>query len=222
MLQFLKANLGRLGPAAVASAGPSLLLLASWHSEEGRRIALWLFFVGCACVVAHAFRLESSTTTMTDRKSAVRQWRAQLRRVAAILLFAWLCFSLICLLLSASDRTVCILLALGMLVPSICIAPFYALATRQQLAAVVFTVFSVFVMKLLGCVVVVLVYGWDASDRGYTAMPWEHPNLLVWLFLLNTALLSALMYRAGRAKFINRNMVPCCATQPKTALNLEP
>jgi len=159
---------------------------------------------------------------MTDRKSAVRQRRAQLRRVAAILLCTWLCFSFICLLLTAPDRTVCIFLALGMLVSALCIVPFYSLATGRQLAAVVFTIFSVFAMKLLGCVVVVLVYGWDASDRGYTAMPWEHPNLLVWLFLSNTAVLSALMYRAGRAKFINRDVVPCCATQPGAALNPEP
>jgi hypothetical protein len=125
-----------------------------------------------------------------------------MRRVAAILLSAWLCFSCICMLLSNPDRIVCICLALGMLVPVFCIVPFYWLLTGWPLAAVVFTIFSVFAMKLLGNVVVVLVYGWDASDRGYTTMPWQHPNLLVWLFLFNTAFLSAFMYCAGRKKFL--------------------
>src|SRR5262249_46054538 len=118
------------------------------------------------------------------------------------------CFSFICLLLTAPDRTVCIFLTLGMLVSALCIVPYYSLATGRQLAAVVFTIFSVFAMKLLGCVAVVLVYGWDASDRGYTAMPWAHPNLLVWLFLSNTAVLSAMLYWAGRAKYLNHFAVP--------------
>ena len=182
--------------------GPSLLALASWHSEEGRWIALFLFFVGCLIAVAHAFRLRSATTVRTDRQSAVQEWRAQTRQVAAILFSAWLCFSGICLLLSDPDRIVCIFLALGMLVPIFCIVPFYWLFTGWQLATVVFTIFSVFAMKLIGGVVVVLVYGWDASERGYTVMSWEHPNLLVSLFLLNTAVLSAFMYRAGRKKFL--------------------
>ena len=207
MQRPLKEQLERLGPA-IAYIGPSLLVLALWHSETGRRMAVWLFFVGCIRAVANVFRLESTSTEKTDHESAVRQWRAQMRRVAAILLSAWLCFSFICLLLSDPDRTVCIFLALGMLVPIFCIVPFFWLLTGRQLATVVFTTFSVFVMKLLGCVVVVLVYGWDASDRGYTAMPWEHPNLLVWLFLSNTAVLSAVLYWDGRSKFLSHFMIP--------------
>jgi len=211
-----KEQFERLGPA-IACIGPSLLTLGSWHSEEGRRIALFLFFVGSIIAVAYAFRLGSTTTAKADRQSGVRHWRARMRRIAAILLSAWLCFSLICLLLSDPDRIVCIFLALGMLVPICCIAPFYWLLTGRQLATVVFTIFSVFAMKLLGGVVVVLVYGWDASDRGYTTMPWEHPNLLVWLFLLNTAVLSAVLYWAGRAKYLNRFTIPCLPVQPEPA-----
>src|SRR5262245_42479444 len=85
MQRPLKEQVERLGPA-IAYIGPSLLALASWHSEGGRRIALFLFFVGCISAVASAFRLGSTTTAKTDRESAVRQWRAQMRRVAAILL----------------------------------------------------------------------------------------------------------------------------------------
>jgi hypothetical protein len=49
-------------------------------------------------------------------------------------------------------------------------------------------------MKQFGCVVVVLVYGWDASERGYTTTPWTHPNLLVWFFWLSTSILSLFHY----------------------------
>jgi len=201
MQRTLKEQVARLGPA-IAYVGPSLLAIASWHSEEGRRIALFLFFLGCITVVTHAFRPGSTTTTNTDRPSRAHSCRPHTRRVAAILFSAWLCFSSICLLLSDPDRSICIFLALGMLVPIFCIVPFYWLFTGWQLATVVFTIFSVFAMKLIGGVVVVLVYGWDASERGYTVMSWEHPNLLVSLFLLNTAVLSAFMYRAGRKKFL--------------------
>jgi len=56
-------------------------------------------------------------------------------------------------------------------------------------------------MKLLGCVVVVLLHGWDASERGYTIMPWTRPNLLVWLFWINTGVLSLGFYWLGVRRF---------------------
>src|SRR5262245_21957811 len=134
----LKKICRRFGSVFLASIGPSLLLLASWHSEVGRRIALWLFFVGCVTSVAFAFR-SGPTASETDSQTPLREWRTRFRQVAVVLLFAWLCFSFICLLLTDPDRTVCIFLALGMFVSALCIVPFYSLATGWQLAAVVFT-----------------------------------------------------------------------------------
>ena len=67
-----------------------------------------------------------------------------------------------------------------------------------------FALFIVFCMKLLGGIVVVLVYGWHASEHGvprYTDMPWTHPNLMVWLFWLNTGVLSLSLYRLGARRF---------------------
>jgi hypothetical protein len=71
-------------------------------------------------------------------------------------------------------------------------------------------------MKLLGCVVVVLVYGWDASERGYTTMPWTRPNLLVWLFWLNTGVLCLVCYYLGVGRFRNRTAHP---GEPDAALD---
>lgn len=84
---------------------------------------------------------------------------------------------------------------------ALCIVPCLTLATRKLFAAVVFSIMLVFLMKELGCLVVVLVYGWDASMRGYTATPWTHPNLLVWFFWCSSGILSLTMYFLGRSRF---------------------
>jgi len=57
-------------------------------------------------------------------------------------------------------------------------------------------------MKILGCVVVVLVYGWHADAHGYTVMRWTDPNLLMLLFWLNSSVLSLSCYVLGRRQFI--------------------
>src|SRR4051794_1501443 len=80
------------------------------------------------------------------------------------------------------------------LIPACCVASYLALATRKFFATVVFTIGLVACMKLLGGIVVVLIHGWDASEHGYTTMPWAPPNLLVWLFWFNTGVLSLTCY----------------------------
>ena len=73
--------------------------------------------------------------------------------------------------------------------------------TRKTFAAVVFGAALVGSMKLLGALVVVLIYGWDADEQGRLGMPWNDPDLLVWLFLSFTTALSLACYLAGRRKF---------------------
>jgi hypothetical protein len=121
--------------------------------------------------------------------------------LAIALLSAWAFFSMVHLALNDRQDVVSVLLALSALVSAFCIVPYLTQLTRKPFAAVVFTVFLVACMKLLGCVVVVLVYGWDASEHGYTTMPWESPNLLVWLFWANTAVLSLVCHFLGVSKF---------------------
>jgi hypothetical protein len=91
--------------------------------------------------------------------------------------------------------------ALMSLVPALCTVPYLTLATRKPYAAVVFAVALVAALKLLGCVIVVLTYGWDASERGYTRMPWTDPNLLVWAFWGLTGVYSAVLYALGVQKY---------------------
>jgi hypothetical protein len=174
---------------------PALLL---WRSADGLMMALGLFFVGSASLVAYSFRRE-------------RMGRMRLVAVIAALFANWVAFSALHLALNDRSDFVSPLQALSALIPSCCIVPYLVQVTRKPVAAVVFTVFLVGCMKLLGCVVVVLVHGWDASERGYTTMPWARPNLLVWLFWGNTAVLSLGCAGLGFWRFRERTL---CAAQP--------
>lgn len=124
--------------------------------------------------------------------------------VAVALLAAFLLFSVLSLTLNDGRDFIAVFLAFTILVPSLCVVPFFTLATGKPVAAVVFALFSVAAMKLLGCVVVVLIYGWNADRYGYTDMPWAHPNLLVWLFWGFTGVLSLSCYLLGARAFERR------------------
>ena len=93
------------------------------------------------------------------------------------------------------------MLALMTLVPSLCIVPYLVLVTRKPFAAVVFAALLVGCMKLLGATVVVLIYGWDADAQGRTKMPWNYPDLLVWLFWGFSAALSLTFWFFGMRRF---------------------
>jgi len=157
-----------------------------------------LFFIGCASLVANAFRQEI-VEGVEQRPKQI--WRNRMQTLSLALIAAFGVFSLLLLLFSDTRDFVAVSLAFFMLIPSLCAVPHFTLLTRRRFAAVVFTLFSVFCMKLLGCVVVVLVYGWNADAHGYTDMPWAHPNLLVWLFGLFTAILSMSLYFLGERRF---------------------
>jgi hypothetical protein len=190
-----------LVPAWLGSAllpWPALLV---WRTDDGLRVALCLFFVGSASLVAYSFGREARAVTDGGFGHPRRMWRTRMVAVTVALLTSWAAFSSVHLALNDRYDFVSVLLALSALVPSCCIVPYLTQVTRKPLAAVVFTVFLVGCMKLLGCVVVVLVHGWDASERGHTAMPWTRPNLLVWLFWINTAALSLGSYWLGVRRF---------------------
>ena len=175
-----------------------------WRSDSGRFIALCLFFVSSTSFVVNAFRADAagsvkSAAELEDRKKI---WRVRMLFLALALLFQWVVFSMLCLVFNDPHDVMAPVLALGSLVPALSVAPCLTLVTRKPFAAVVLTLFLVGSMKILGCVVVVLVHGWHADAQGYTTLPWTHPNLLVWLFWLNTSLLSLSFYIVGRKKFI--------------------
>jgi hypothetical protein len=179
-----------LVPAWLGSVLLPLPALLLWRSDDGLALALGLLFVGAAGLVAYSFRRDGSATAGGEFGDPQRMWRTRMVAVTAALLADWVVFSAVHLALNDRYDFVSVLLALSALIPSCCIVPYLTQVTRKPFAAVVFTVFLVACMKLLGCVVVVLVHGWDASERGHTTMPWARPNLLVWLFWVNTGMLS--------------------------------
>jgi hypothetical protein len=169
-----------------------------WHSHDGRFIALCLFFAGCTGFIAWAFCAVSSVAA-ESRPPEI--WGRRLLFLGVALLPQWIIFSALCLAFNDAHDVMAPVLALGSLIPALTVTPYLALATRKPFATVVLTAFLLGCMKILGCVAVVLVYGWDADARGYTTLTWTHPNLLVCLLLLNTALLSTSFYFLGRKKF---------------------
>ncbi|MCW5556982.1 MAG: hypothetical protein KIT22_03970 [Verrucomicrobiae bacterium] len=197
----MEISLRYLLPAWIGCVLLPLPAIVFWRGDYGRGVALGLFFIGCASLVAYAFRQETSQKIAGNIGHPARIWRKRMKTVGAALFAAFGLFSLLLLFLSDAHDFVAVFLAFLLLIPSLCIVPHFTIATRKPLAAVVFTLFAVFCMKLLGCIVVVLVYGWDASEHGHTTMPWTHPNLLVWLFWFFTGILSLLLYFAGERRF---------------------
>jgi len=179
---------------------PAIVL---WRSHYGRTISLCLFFIACAHLVASAFRETSEQAITGDEQPPQQVWRSRMRTLSLALMAAFAGVSLLLLGLSDVRDFVAVALAFLLLIPSLCVVPYFTLQTGKPLAAIVFTLFAVFGMKLLGCVVVVLVYGWQASahDPPYTDLSWTHPNLLVWLFWLFTSTLSLSLYFLGQRRF---------------------
>jgi hypothetical protein len=171
-----------------------LPLLVLFRSGDGLTLALGLFFVGAASVAAYSLPREEIATGDRAAGGPNPSRRTRSFAVPIALLADWIVFSSVCLALYGATECLSVVIALCALVPSYCIAPYLTQLTRKPFAAVVFTAFLVGCMKLLGCVVVVVVHGWDASERGYTTMPWAQPNLLVWLFWVNTVTLSLVCY----------------------------
>lgn len=179
-------------------------LIFFWNPDDGRCTPMGLFFIGCASLTTYTFRPAMNRGPDNELESREQAWRYRMAALGMALLAASTVFSLLWLMLINARDFAAVFLAFSIIFPSLCIAPCFTLLTRKPFAAVVFTVFAVAATKLLGCLVVVFVYGWHADSHvpPYTDMPWENPNLLVCLFLLNTAILCAWCYVLGRRKFL--------------------
>jgi hypothetical protein len=190
-----------LVPAWLACVLLPLPAIVFWRSHDGRSMALLLFCIGCASLVAYAFRRDVNRQVPDALERPELIWRKRMLTVGTALFFAFVGFSLQCLTLSGTQDFVAVFLAFLALIPALCVVPYFALVTGRPVVAAVFALFIVFCMKLLGGIVVVLVHGWNADKHGHTDMPWTHPNLLVWLFWINTGVLSLLLYLLGARKF---------------------
>lgn len=178
----------------VLAPAPAILV-----SKDGAA-ALMYFFVACAGLVAYTFRREISGAR-SNAEHFARTWRSRMLSSGAALFTTWLVFCALCMTLPPPHNYIAALLGVMLLVPCLCIVPYLMLVTQQPFAAVVFAITLVVCVKLAGCALVCAVYGWDASEHGHTSMPWIHPNLLVWAFLIGTGILSAAFYFFGARRW---------------------
>ena len=228
--KLIATELGYLLPGWAVSIVLPLPLLILKHSPLGRGYALMLFFVGAMAVVAYSFRRDvvEGTNPALDPGAVARLWRTRISALAAALAFALLVFTLVSILINnpynygtmqgLQDEGIwwrafvfetprdfaAPLLALMAVGAAICIVPYFVLATRKPMAAVVFSAALVGCMKFLGALVVVSIYGWDSDQQGRLGMPWNDPDLLVWLFWGFSATLSVTCYVLGRRQFVRQ------------------
>jgi hypothetical protein len=179
-------------------------MITFWHVGAGRDFAYAYLFLGCAILAAERF----SGTVCQGGPGGVPLWRAKvtalvLAMAAAVIVFTAFAWAII----GRPDALVLLLAALAV-VPALCCVPFLAVVTGRPYAAVLFAAVLLTTVKLAGCVVAVIVYGWNAQAEGHLTLPWERPNLLVWLCLAGTMAMSAVMYQFGRRAFLTNRMPP--------------
>jgi len=231
-------------PWAISILLPLPMLLFV-HSPMGRSRALNVFFVGCLILVAASFRRDirppSIATVSVGLAAARRAWRERMLPLVVALFVAFAVFTIACVLFNnpnnfgtpqgmedqgiwwrafvfeAPRDFAAPLLALMTIVAAISIVPYFVLATRKPFAAIVFTAALVGSMKFLGAIVVVLIYGWDADEQGRLGMPWNDPDLLVWLFWGFSAVLCLSCYLLGKRRFLREVTTPFNAMLPAAA-----
>ena len=136
MNDSLTQELRYLAPAWLGSVllpWPALLL---WRSTDGVALALGLFFVGSASLVAYSFRREVNATGEGESGNRGRIWRKRMVAVTVAQLAAWAVFSSAHLALNDWHDFVSVLLALSALVPSCCVVPYLTRVTQKPFAAV--------------------------------------------------------------------------------------
>lgn len=167
-----------------------------WQDGSGRAFAYAYLFLGSAVMAAESFR------RVAPEAGRPAPWRAKvialgLAMAAAVAVFTVAAWSIA----GEADPVVPVLAALAA-VPALGCVPFLTLATGRPYAAVLFAASLLGVVKLAGCVVVRAVYGPTALADGRMSLPWEEPNLLVWLCLAGALACSAVLFPLGRREFL--------------------
>jgi hypothetical protein len=205
-------DLALISGGFLAATFPFLLL---WRTPMARGYALMIFFLGLTIAAANYVgrAVELAGDRAADgRSGSGRSWLQTIAPLTAALVLAAAVFSALCWLLSegVEDPPIAPMLAFMSLVPAIGITPYFVFALRRRFAAVVFAVTLVGAMKLIGCLIVVLIYGWDADEQGRLGLPWHRPDLLVWLFWSLTTMLSVTLYvlAAGRYRTVKGTGTP--------------
>jgi hypothetical protein len=184
-----------------------------WHEGPGRDYAFCYLFLGCAILAAERFGRAASQ----ESSGGAPAWRAKVTALALAMAAAAGVFTAFAWAMIGRPDPLVPLLAAAAVVPALCCVPLLAVLTGRPYAAVLFAAVLLTAVKLAGCVVVVLVYGWSAQEDGLLTLPWERPNLLVWLCLAGALAVSAVMYPLGRRAFLAQGMSPPNAALHPTA-----
>src|SRR6266850_118721 len=98
MKDSLSRELRYLFPAWLGCVLLPLPAIVFWRSEDGRSMALFLFSVGCASLVAYVFRRDNHQT-QENPDSPEQTWRKRMMTTGVALLAAFVAFSVLCLTL---------------------------------------------------------------------------------------------------------------------------
>jgi hypothetical protein len=166
-------------------------LVNFWRHRPGSDLAYGYLFLGAALLAADRFAaLGAGFEPSVWRIKTRALWTAGAINVAVFTMFVWA-------VTAEADLSVPLFASLAT-ATALCCAPFLAIATGSTYLAVFGCLVLVAAIKMAGCVVVVLVYGWHAQEHGYTTLPWTQPNLLVWLCLAGAAGCSVVLYETAR------------------------
>jgi hypothetical protein len=175
----------------------------SWHDGAGRDFAYAYLFLGCAILAAERFGpLLMHSDENPSSRGEPRLWRAKVMALGLAMLAALCVFTACAWAMLGRPDALVPLLATVAIIPALCCVPYLAVVTGIPYAAVLFAVFLLAAVKLVGCLVAIFVYGWNAQEEGHLTLPWERPNLLVWLCLAGAIIMSVVMYPLGRQAFL--------------------
>lgn len=179
-------------------------MVTFWQEGPGRDFAYAYLFLGCSIMTAERFRrpFDGGLEHQLTSHGTLGLWRARMLALALATASAVCVFTAFAWAITGQVDELVPLFANQAVLPSLGCVPFVALRVGNPYSAVLFTCVLLAAVKLAGCVVVVIVYGWNAQVAGHLSLPWEQPNLLVWLCLGGSLACSAALYPLGRRAFL--------------------
>jgi hypothetical protein len=173
-------------------------LLNFVHDGTGRAFAFAYLFFGCALLAGECFRPSREDSTASDAGAV---WRAKMAALGVAMIVAATSFCVGYWAITGQLESSVVSLAFLSVVPALGLVPYLVLRLHHPYVAVLFASLLLGAVKLLGCVVVHLVYGPSALAEGRTAMSWDNPNLLVWFCLVGGMLCSLVFAVMGYRAF---------------------
>lgn len=181
-------------------------ILNFWQDGAGRAFAFAYLFIGCAFLAADSFgrMLPFDAVEPSGTAERRRLWNVKMTALGLAAGLAVASFSVAFWAISGSVNLGVPLLASLMLLPALCCIPCLTMAVRNPFVAVLFGAASLGLIKVVGCLIVRVVYGPNALAEGYMNISWDNPNLLVRLCFAGGVAYSVSLYFLGFRMFLNR------------------